>query len=99
MRKCKYLLRSRQLVELCKLADDGDNTDKGVSQATQRALDYLRNYVAPIVDQENTQETDEFRCLCTQVCLCLDALDKHQQPEDQGEIKMTLWYFGSNCLY
>jgi hypothetical protein len=77
MRKCKYLLRSRRLLELCQLADD--TLSKGVTQATQRALDYLRNYVAPIVDQENKQESKEFRRLCTHVCLCLDAPDKHQQ--------------------
>jgi hypothetical protein len=84
VRKCKYLLRSRRLLELCKLADDNDSTSKGVSQATQRALYYLRNYMDPIIDQENEQEIKEFRRLSTHVCLCLDAVDKHQQSKELG---------------
>ncbi|EPB83057.1 hypothetical protein HMPREF1544_10194 [Mucor circinelloides 1006PhL] len=61
VRQCLFLLRTRKLNELCKQAD-----------ATLQALDYLRTFVAPIVDHDNKEEVDIFKKLCTHLCILED---------------------------
>lgn len=37
-----------------------------------QALDYLRTFVAPIVDHDNKEEVEIFKKLCTHLCILED---------------------------
>lgn len=71
IRRCKYLLRTQKLHELCKQADK-KYSPCDVNQDTLHALEYLRLYVTPLVNYENKEEFKHFKQLCTHLCLSQD---------------------------
>lgn len=84
VRQIFYLLRTRKLNELCKRADKqfvfkGQRIgQQNVSEETMQALQYLREYVTPIIDYENKQEVEHFKKLCTHLCISEDIETKSQ---------------------
>ncbi|KAI8641733.1 Muskelin N-terminus-domain-containing protein, partial [Parasitella parasitica] len=74
VRQCLFYLRTRKLNELCKQADTFKEqvSRKDTSQFTIQALDYLRTFVAPIVDHDSKEEVDTFKKLCTHLCILED---------------------------
>jgi hypothetical protein len=81
-----YLLRTRKLSELCKQAD-GQLVFKGqpighrsLTHETMQALDYLRQYVTPIIDYENKEEVEQFKKLCAHLCISEDIGTRRLEP-------------------
>ncbi|KAI8332241.1 muskelin-like protein [Chlamydoabsidia padenii] len=59
LRRSIYLIRTQQLKEIC----------MNTSSNTMDALDYLQTKLTPLVNYDNQDEVDQFRQLCTHLCL------------------------------
>ncbi|KAI9475469.1 MAG: Muskelin N-terminus-domain-containing protein [Benjaminiella poitrasii] len=73
VRRCLFLLRIQHLKELLK-----QHIDK------EEALQYLRCHVTPTVDYENKEEVQEFKRVCTDLCVTLD--DDAMLMADEDEV-------------
>ncbi|CEG84146.1 hypothetical protein RMATCC62417_17991 [Rhizopus microsporus] len=73
VRKCIYLIRARKLYEMCdkKLHINGERLElnSNMRKDTIDALNYLRNYILPLVDHENREEVAQFKQLCSHLCV------------------------------
>ncbi|GAA5813656.1 hypothetical protein MFLAVUS_007141 [Mucor flavus] len=84
-RRCLYLIRTRKLHELCKRAERKSGTSNRVSADTLYALDYLRKYVTPLVNEDSKDELNHFKKLCAHLCLSEDNLPKNDSYKTTQE--------------
>lgn len=68
LRRSLYMIRMQKLKELCSRACD-QYTEEDVSVEILKALDYLRTQVAPVVNHEDEEESNEFHQMCANLCL------------------------------
>ncbi|KAI7900702.1 Muskelin N-terminus-domain-containing protein [Cokeromyces recurvatus] len=77
LRKSLFMIRMQKLKELCNYV---------VTSDTLAALDYLRNYIVPVVNEDDVSDLKEFRQMCTNLCL-LEAMIE-DNDEDIKDIFM-----------
>ncbi|KAI8967128.1 Muskelin N-terminus-domain-containing protein [Mycotypha africana] len=68
-RHCLYLLRTRRLQELSEEVNNNALNTTDAFTKKKHILQYLREYVAPIVDHHNKSELKQFQLLCTHLCM------------------------------
>ncbi|ORZ15828.1 Muskelin N-terminus-domain-containing protein [Absidia repens] len=71
LRRSIYLIRMQQLKEMCMNESKSTalETSAATSDHTVDALDYLQTKLTPLVNHEIQEEVNEFRQLCTRLCL------------------------------
>ncbi|OBZ91936.1 Muskelin [Choanephora cucurbitarum] len=79
------LIKTRQLRELCLKSKDRDHS-------TVDVLAYLRENVSPVVNHEDTEELDEFKTLCADVCLSVNT-DEDACFENRTKLFQSLMTF------
>ncbi|KAI9473714.1 MAG: Muskelin N-terminus-domain-containing protein [Benjaminiella poitrasii] len=81
LRKSYFMLRMQRLKELCsKLCYENTKGDEAgsntVSSDSLAALDYLRKHVAPVLNEDDEKDANEFYQLCTDFCLVETMADE-----------------------
>ncbi|KAL0073983.1 Muskelin N-terminus-domain-containing protein [Phycomyces blakesleeanus] len=90
MRRSVFLLRTQKLREMHRQAEleQQNNPVKLVSTKTKQALEYLRSYVSPVLDEKCEEELDEFQRLCACLCLADHSIDTKQSFISQNMFKV-----------
>ncbi|KAI8359968.1 Muskelin N-terminus-domain-containing protein [Blakeslea trispora] len=90
VRRCLYLLRTRELRELC-------SKNKNCCHSTTEILKYLRDNISPIVNHDDMEEVSEFKSLCADICLSMNA-DEDAFFDDRTKLFQSLMTFFPNQL-
>ncbi|KAI7872075.1 Muskelin N-terminus-domain-containing protein [Spinellus fusiger] len=90
LKRCLFTLRMQKLYELCDIAATATHElySQGtfqISQETKAALDYLRNYVQPVLDHNDKQQSEVFKMICANILLTEYA--SQQQNDNSFYIK------------
>ncbi|KAI8979000.1 Muskelin N-terminus-domain-containing protein [Pilobolus umbonatus] len=96
LKRCFYLIHMQRLKELCRIAYRKGNPDNEISTETKTALDYLRNKVLKVVNEDDEKENYEIQQMCTSLCLTEDTWSELDMKQElfsfiNGNTKDTLF--------